>query len=492
MKVFLSSTYLDLIEHRKAVVNALRSMDEEVGHMEIFGARDSEATSVSLEELDKCDVLVGVYAYRYGTVPAGAKASVTEQEYLHAMSKKIPVLVFVVDESHPWLPKSMDKSQAKIKKFKSKATKEHTPDYFTSPDNLASKVVSSIGRLAKKLDPRPTPISVSPISYSPPKPTGSTLPKQEHFFGRSDALTDRAYALAMQYGGGSKNYEKFPMLDAEWEFISAALPRLLIGDNARLQMVCTQLERFLDFTGRWDDLLWLSEQAEARALAIDDKTHAGWRAYQASNTYYHRKQPAEVLACAARATEYWQNSTPFNKATVIQLRGHGYQLQKDYPSAISAYRECLEIAKSIFPESQNVAAVQNWLAGAEKANKDYSASERDYREALRIAKKINYQEGMALYTGNLAQLALDRKQWVEAESLAREALALSEKVGRQELIANDFRRLAKALLNQNQHLDEALSSARQAVEIYTRLRSPNLQSAQEMLAEIEQAMQDNK
>src|SRR6266508_4382188 len=108
MKVFLSSTYLDLIEHRKAVVNALRTMDEEVGHMEIFGARDEDASKVSLEELDKCDVLVGVYAYRYGTVPKGSKASVTEQEYLHAMSKKIPVLVFVVDENHPWPRKSMD------------------------------------------------------------------------------------------------------------------------------------------------------------------------------------------------------------------------------------------------------------------------------------------------------------------------------------------------------------------------------------------------
>ena len=48
MKVFLSSTYLDLIEHRKAVVNALRTMGEEVDHMEIFGARDEEPTKASL------------------------------------------------------------------------------------------------------------------------------------------------------------------------------------------------------------------------------------------------------------------------------------------------------------------------------------------------------------------------------------------------------------------------------------------------------------
>ena len=51
MKVFLSSTYLDLIEHRKAVVNALRTMGEEVDHMEIFGARDEEATKSLLKNL---------------------------------------------------------------------------------------------------------------------------------------------------------------------------------------------------------------------------------------------------------------------------------------------------------------------------------------------------------------------------------------------------------------------------------------------------------
>ena len=67
-----------------------------------------------------------------------------------------------------------------------------------------------------------------------------------------DALTDRAYALALQYGGET-NYEGFRTLDAEWDFISAALPRLLTGDNDRLQTVCDQLDYFLNFTGRWDD-----------------------------------------------------------------------------------------------------------------------------------------------------------------------------------------------------------------------------------------------
>ena len=87
-----------------------------------------------------------------------------------------------------------------------------------------------------------------------------------------------------------KTTKAFRTLDAEWDFISAALPRLLTGDNDRLQTVCDQLDRFLDFTGRWDDWLWLQEQAETRALAADDKENAGWRAYRAG-MIYHFPQP---------------------------------------------------------------------------------------------------------------------------------------------------------------------------------------------------------
>jgi tetratricopeptide (TPR) repeat protein len=302
----------------------------------------------------------------------------------------------------------------------------------------------------------------------------------------------------MQYGGGSEDYENFPMLDTEWDFISAALPRLLTGDNDRLQTICDQLMYFLNFTGRWDDILWISTEAETRALTVNDKDSAAWRAYQAGMTFAQRDQPAEVLACAARATEHLQDSTPHEKASAIYLRGIGHKLKEDYPAAIVAFREMLDIFRSISPESDEVTTSLNALASAEVANKDYPAAERDYREALRIAKIIINDEGTVIYTVNLAALALKRKQWVEAESLAREALALAEKVGRQELIAGNCDCLAEALLKQNgksdwqSDLQEALSLSRRAVEIFTRLRHPNLQSAQETLGEIERAMQKSE
>jgi len=851
MKVFLSSTYTDLIEHRKAAHDALEKLAVQVIWMEAFGARPEESTQACLKEVEESDLFIGIYAHRYGFIPKDSAISITEQEFDCAQELDKPIFGFIVDEDHAWSPKHIEHNKKdKLDVFLNKV-KKRPVDFFTTPDNLAQKIASSIGRRlaeiqAKIEEARQREITVSvggnfsgnlivgnqnaigaqsPISnLQSPKPTGNTLPSQPYFFGRAkelttiadaispdsrtwgalidgpggigktalaikaahdapaelferkifitakvreltaegeakltdftrptylamldelgkelgadgleklapderpntlrlalagvkaliifdnletlpedervrlfqflsrlpegnkaivtsrrrddvdarivrldrlardealqliaelatkyprlaratqkeredlyeitqgnplfirwiagqlgregsqcrtiadacafidkapkgndpleyifgdlletftadetkvlaaltyfslpaklkwiaemtglperaaetaledltdrsiltsnleaqtfflppltakfirarrpeavtqtgDALTNRAYALAMQYGGDG-NYGGFKTLDTEWDFISAALPLVPTSDNLHMQAICLSLTFFLEFTGKWDELLWLNEQAEARALAEANKKNAALFAFMAGWVYKHRNQPAEVLACATRVAQYSQDSNSRLKVPAIQLRGHGHTLEKDYPSAIAAHSEALEIYRSISPESESVATALNDLAGAEQDNKDYPAAERDYREALRIAKINKNDELVAGLTGNLAAFALDREQWAEAESLAREALTLAEKVGWQELIANDCYYIAKALLKQNvgsgvgaRHvvpLQEALSLSRRAIGIFTRLRQQNnLQAAQETLHEIEEEL----
>lgn len=175
----------------------------------------------------------------------------------------------------------------------------------------------------------------------------------------------------------------------------------------------------------------------------------------------------------------------------IRLRGIGHELAKDVPTAIAAYREALDLDRGLGAESEDVAIDLSALADVERLSGDFDAAERDYpREALRIARSVDYQEGVATYTGNLAELALDRKDWPTAEALAQEALCLSEKIGRLELIAEDCRRVAKALVRQGK-MPEALPYARRAVELYTRLGSPDLAQAQQTLAECERGNADS-
>ena len=157
---------------------------------------------------------------------------------------------------------------------------------------------------------------------------------------------------------------------------------------------------------------------------------------------------------------------------------------KDYSAAITAYREVVELWRTLSLESEDIAIGLNDLAEAERLSGDDDAAERDYREAMRIAQSVDYREGVAYITGNLAALALTREDWPGAETLAREALPLSEKVGRKELIAEDCRRLAAALARQGRK-PEALPHAQRAVEIFTALRSPYLELARRTLAECE-------
>ena len=66
MKVFLSSTYIDLTEHRRAATAAMERLGHTVGRMEIFGARAEEPTMACFGEIEQCDMLLGLYAHRHG------------------------------------------------------------------------------------------------------------------------------------------------------------------------------------------------------------------------------------------------------------------------------------------------------------------------------------------------------------------------------------------------------------------------------------------
>lgn len=299
-----------------------------------------------------------------------------------------------------------------------------------------------------------------------------------------DRLEGHAYALVLE--NGYRNYDNFPVLDAAWPTVAAALPRFLIGPNDQLQAACGAMRYFLEFTGRWDEWLALARDAEVKAVAAKDYLKAGWRAYHAGWVYYLRGQSAEVLSWADRAEVHWREAQAGarERAFIFQMRGIGHQLTEDYPAAVAAYHEAVELCRTLSIESEDIAIGLNDLADVEVLFGDLAAAERDYREALRIALIVDYREGVAYITSNLADVALRREDWHGAEALAREALILAEKVGRQELIAEDCRLLAETLVRQGQK-PEALPHAQRAVDIYTALRSPSLEEARQILAECE-------
>lgn len=295
-------------------------------------------------------------------------------------------------------------------------------------------------------------------------------------------LEERAYTLITT--NGNIRHDLFPVLDAAWPIVAPALTLLLEGPNERLQTVCRSLYKFLNFTGRWDEWLSLSRQAETKSAGDGDHINAGWRAYHAGWVHRLRSEGDAVLICANRAAAHWEVApTDTNRrAYAIRLRALGHRLNRNYSAAIAASKEALDIWRTISTESEQVAIALNDLAASEQLAGKVSASKHHAHEALRVARAVGYEEGVSYITGNLSGRAIDDGDMSAATTLARKALSIAKKLGRQELIASNSARLAIALARQGKHAD-GLRHARHAVEIYTKLRSPNLTHANAALQE---------
>mgnify|MGYP000494066308 CR=1 FL=1 len=107
MKVYISSTYQDLIEYRAAVDRTLRRMGHDVIGMEQYVAEGSKPVERCKADVRTADAYVIIVAWRYGYVPGlnmlpPDKRSITEIELVEAQNNGKPVLAFLLDPEAPW------------------------------------------------------------------------------------------------------------------------------------------------------------------------------------------------------------------------------------------------------------------------------------------------------------------------------------------------------------------------------------------------------
>lgn len=150
-QVFVSSTYKDLIEERKAVIHALLELDCIPAGMELFPATDEDAWSLIKEVIDGCDYYLLILAGKYGsTAPDGI--GYTEMEFDYAVSVSKPVLAFIHEAPDTLAAGNVEKSEAmqtKLAAFREKAKAKHCK-FWTSPEDLGGKVSRSLVQLRKR------------------------------------------------------------------------------------------------------------------------------------------------------------------------------------------------------------------------------------------------------------------------------------------------------------------------------------------------------
>ena len=154
-QIFISSTYADLKEERDKVMRAVLQLKCFPAGMELFPAVDKNQFDYIKSEIDECDYYLLIIGARYGSMDKDG-VSYTEKEYNYAVRKKIPVIAFLHNDikSIPLGKADSEKElQDKLEKFRKKVQKGRLVNYWTNPDDLKAKVISSLP-MAFTLQPR--------------------------------------------------------------------------------------------------------------------------------------------------------------------------------------------------------------------------------------------------------------------------------------------------------------------------------------------------
>ena len=149
-QVFVSSTYDDLQDERKEVMQALLELDCIPAGMELFPASSEDQWSLIKRVIDDCDYYILIIGGRYGSVgPDGI--SYTQMEFEYALKTGKPIISFI-HKNPASIPsgksEQTEEGKKKLEGFKKLAEKKLVK-FWESPAELGSVVSRSMVKLMK-------------------------------------------------------------------------------------------------------------------------------------------------------------------------------------------------------------------------------------------------------------------------------------------------------------------------------------------------------
>ena len=137
-QIFVSSTYEDLKEERKSIIENISKMGHFPVGMELFVASTDEQFEYIKKVIDNCDYYILIIGGRYGSISQKTKMSYTEMEYDYAIDKGIPVLVFPYSNIEQIPTNKKDKDLTQIKDFHKKVSQNRMCDFWDDKNKLLS------------------------------------------------------------------------------------------------------------------------------------------------------------------------------------------------------------------------------------------------------------------------------------------------------------------------------------------------------------------
>ena len=163
MKVFLSSTALDLVAHRKVADDTILRLSQHTVAMERFGSLPGTPVDECERLARESDLVICIVAHRYGFVPEKERGGITQREVEAAKAAGKDVLAWIPVDDYPWTEKKeqdlltdptvladpariaeVAEGVAALQSFKTWLRKTFVCDTFATPDELGRKIAIAV------------------------------------------------------------------------------------------------------------------------------------------------------------------------------------------------------------------------------------------------------------------------------------------------------------------------------------------------------------
>jgi hypothetical protein len=150
-QVFASSTYEDLQEERREVMQTLLTLDCIPTGMELFPAADDDSWTHIKRFIAECDYYIVIVGGRYGS-RASTGRSYTEMEYDYAIEAGLPVLAFLHKDPGA-IPanktEGTDEGKTALTALRTKIEAARHAKYWSSPKELRGLAAVGMASLMK-------------------------------------------------------------------------------------------------------------------------------------------------------------------------------------------------------------------------------------------------------------------------------------------------------------------------------------------------------
>ena len=154
LQVFISSTYVDLLEERQAAVEAILKAGHIPAGMELFTASNKSQWEIIKRWIDESDIYMLILGGRYGSIEQDSGKSYTHLEYEYAQSIDKPLFAVVIKESALGSRKADDiekDNPEKLSEFRNTIL-SYMSSFFTDNKDIKLAVHESMGQITQDYD----------------------------------------------------------------------------------------------------------------------------------------------------------------------------------------------------------------------------------------------------------------------------------------------------------------------------------------------------